>query len=223
MVPVNRALTQMSVLSDSMSRPGRWRRSGATAVLAATVLLLATAACSAPAAKPGAASSTGASSSTSASTSTTATAPVTAPVVVPTTLLPAAHVGNLVSIPAVDTSPSVQATLVKFIDPATAAGQNAAPVDGDRYVAVQLQVAFSGGTPPQEDFNGDTSVEDSQGTFYSSSDIALANCPAFANSNTSAVATGCVTFEVASNTTITDVTFTPSGDFGNVSAEWDVP
>jgi len=148
---------------------------------------------------------------------------VATPVVVPTTLLPAAHVGNLVSIPSVDSSPAVQATLVKFIDPAVASGQNSSPVDGDRYVAVQLQVAFSGGTPPQEDFNGDTSIEDAQGTFYSSSNVALQNCPAFPVNNTGSVATGCVTFEIGSDTTITDVTFTPSGDFGNVSAEWDVP
>ncbi len=112
---------------------------------------------------------------------------------------------------------------MKLIDPATASDPNATPVDGDRYVAVQLQVAFSGGAPPQEDFNGDTSIEDSQGNFYSASNVPLQNCSAFGANTTGAVVTGCVTFEIGSDATITDVAFTPSGNFGNVSAEWDVP
>lgn len=113
---------------------------------------------------------------------------------------------------------------MKFVDPGVSADQFSNPVDGDRYVGVQLQVAFGSNAPAQEDFNGDTAIEDSQGNFYNASDVALQNCPAFANASTSgAGTTGCVTFEVSTNTTITDVTFTPSGDSGNVSAEWDVP
>ena len=111
---------------------------------------------------------------------------------------------------------------MQFVDPALPADLSS-PVDGDRYVAVQLQVTFTDGTPPQEDFNHDTSIEDSQGAFYSASDVAVQNCPAFPASNSGATTTGCVTFEVASNATITDVVFTPSGDFGSVSAEWHVP
>lgn len=206
-----------------MRRCGRSRRTGFVAVLAVNGLVLGTAACSptAPPSKP--ASSTTSSSSASASTSTTAPASVTTPVVVPTTLLPPARVGAAVSIPASDSNPAVQATLVKFVDPGTSSDQFSNPVDGDRYVAVQLQLAFSGGAPPQEDFSSDTTIEDAQGAFYSASDVTLQNCPAFGASSTGRTVTGCVTFEVASDTTITDVAFTPLGDFGNVSAEWDVP
>ena len=203
-----------------MRRRGRPWRAGPIAFLAAIPLFLA-AACSAPGSTPSAASST--SSTPSASKTTTTTAPAISPTVVPTTLLPPAHVGDLVSIPAIDSSPTVQARLLTFVDPGVPAGQSSNLVDGDRYVGVQLQVSFSGGAPPQENFNNDTTVEDSQGAFYSASDVALANCPSFAASSSAAVATGCVTFEVASDATITDVAFTPLGDFGSVSAEWGVP
>jgi len=155
-------------------------------------------------------------------TSTTAlasvtTASVTTPAVVPTTLLPPARVGGLVSLPPIGSSPSVQVTLVQLVDPGVGTISN--PVAGDRYVGVQLRVKNTGTAPAQQDLNGDTMIEDSQGNLYSPIDVALQNCPALGAGRSGV---GCVTFEVSAAAMITDVTFTPLGQFGNVTAEWRV-
>jgi hypothetical protein len=181
----------------------------------------------------GAACSTPASSTTQSTTTTTtrsnaspptSAAPAAIPSIVPTTILPPAPVGGLVSLPAIDPNPAVQVTLVKFVDPAQGADQFAVPVPGDRYVGVQLQIAYAGPPPPPEDFNSDTTIEDSQGNLYSASDAALQNCPAFNSGAKSPKGTtlGCVTFEVSTDATIADVMFTPLGQFGSISAEWKV-
>jgi hypothetical protein len=82
---------------------------------------------------------------------------------------------------------------------------------------------FGGTSPAQEDFAGDASIDDSQDFSYSSTAANIQNCPAFAPGSTISpgqTATGCVTFEVSADTKIADVTFTPGGQTGSVSAEW---
>jgi len=123
-----------------------------------------------------------------------------------------------VSLPSIGSSPSVQVTLVQLVDPGVGTISN--PVASDRYVGVQLRVKVSGTAPAQQDLNGDTAIEDSQGNLYSPIDVALQNCPGLGAGRSGV---GCVTFEVSAATTITDVTFTPLGQFGNVTAEWHVP
>ena len=189
----------------------------------AIAALLGGAACASPARTTAATSST-VSSAPTTSTTLASTAPTVA--VVPTTLAPPSHVGSLVSIPSDGVGPSAQVTVVGVVDPAGGADQFAVPVAGDRYVGVQLRVAFNGAIPLQEDLAGDTSIDDAQGSTYSSTQANLQNCSAFSPGLTLSpgkVVTGCVAFEVSATAKITDITFTPGGQLGNVSAEWDIP
>jgi hypothetical protein len=74
-----------------------------------------------------------------------------------------------------------------------------------------------------EDPAGDALIEDSQDNLYSPRPANLSSCPNFpANltSDSSGSLTGCLTFEVATDALISDVLFTPSGQFGSVTAEW---
>ncbi len=201
--------------------------------LAGTAALLATlalTACGAQSQSQSTASSTSgpAASVPANSPSTTANIVASAPTapVVPTTVQPHAHTGGTVVIPSGGFGPPAQVTLLSFVDPASGADQFAVPVAGDRFVGVRLRVTFGGTSPVQENLAGDTSIQDSQGSTYSSTQANLQGCPAFTTGLTLSpgkTATGCVTFDVSAATTITEVMFTPGGQLGNVTAEWDIP
>ena len=129
-------------------------------------------------------------------------------------------------VPAATGGPPAQVTVLSVIDPATGADQFAVPIAGGRFVGVRLQVALGGTSPIQEDLPNDTSIVDSQGSTYAPAQANLQNCPAFNTGVTLSpgkVTTGCVTFDVGVTAKITDIMFTPGGQFGTVSAEWDLP
>jgi hypothetical protein len=196
------------------------------AAIVAVAAILCGAACSAPSRnRATTTSSTASVASTSASSTSSSTVPLTTPVlaVVPTTIAPPSRVGATVLVPSGNLGPPTQVTLVNVVDPAAGADQFAVPVAGDRYVGVRLRVVFGGTSPVQEDFAGDTSVDDSQDSSYSSTPANLQSCPAFKpglSVSPGQTATGCVTFEVSATATIADVTFTLGGQMGSVSAEW---
>lgn len=135
------------------------------------------------------------------------------------------HVGKTVLLPALDTSPQALATVSKVIDPAQAADQST-PMTGGRFVAVQLRMTFGGRLPISLDPTGDVLLDDAQGNLYVPIDTTIANCPAFnfgATISPGSTVVGCVTFQLATNATVSEITFTPGGQFGSVSAEWLVP
>jgi hypothetical protein len=135
-------------------------------------------------------------------------------------------VGGSVFLPGVNQDPPVQATLVKIVDPAQGADQFSVPVGSGRFVAVQLRIVFGGTNPISFDAAGATILEDTQGNLYQPTGANVVNCPAF---NVGRVVRpgkpvlGCVTFDVDPSPKISEVLFTPNGQFGNVSAEWDLP
>jgi hypothetical protein len=194
------------------------------------VVALAAAGCSAPARRS---STTTAPSQSSRSASSTTTAPpTTLPsstptlAVTPTTISPAARVGGSVFLPGVNQDPPAQVTLVKVVDPAVGADQLSAPVGSGRFVGVQLRIVFGGTSPVSFNAAADTILEDTQGNLYQPTPANIMNCPAFANGPTvrpGKPVMGCVTFDVDPSPKISEVLFTPNGQFGNVSAEWDLP
>ena len=205
---------------------GRLRSSRTRSTVLAVVVLATVGATACSAASPGSATSTSSTPAVAVAPSSTAPATPTSLAVVPTTILPAPHVGALVSIPAVAPRAPVQVTLVKFVDPAQGADRFSTPVAGGRLVGVQLQVVIGGNSIVREDLNGDTSVSDAQGNLYAPTVANLQSCPAFNPGlalKPGKAVTGCAAFQVPSNATITQVTFTPGGQFGYVSAQWRVP
>ena len=195
-----------------------------SAVLVTAAVTMVGSACSAPAQN---ASPTTTSSSPSGAPPTS-TIPLNLPTlaVTPTTISPASHVGGTVLIPPDGPNPAAQVTLVQVVDPGQGADQFAVPVAGDRFVGVQLRITMGGSGPVPIDVNAGTALEDTQDGLYMPSTANLVGCPAFnlgpAVSAGKSVL-GCVTFEIGLNTQISDVTFTPGGAFGRVSAEWQVP
>jgi len=115
---------------------------------------------------------------------------------------------------------------VQVVDPAQGADQFATPVSGGRFIGVQLRITLGGDTPSVLDANGDTILDDSQGNLYQPVDANLVSCPAF-NLGTfvspGKTVLGCLSFQVATDTKIAELTFTLGGQFGNVSAEWTIP
>jgi hypothetical protein len=172
---------------------------------------------------------TGSTTSTAtASTAASTTRPLTNPTlaVTPTTILPPAHVGGTVQVPAADPSPPAQVTLVKVVDPAQGADRFAQPVSGGRFVGVQLRITLGGTAPRFLDVNSDTVLDDTSGNLYQPTNANLVNCPAFNLGPTvspGASVLGCVTFQVGFDARVAAITFTPGGPFSNVSAEWVVP
>jgi hypothetical protein len=146
--------------------------------------------------------------------------------VTPTTISPSARIGGAVFLPGVNQDPPVQVTLVKVVDPAQGADQFSAPVGSGRFVGVQLQIVFGGTSPVSFNAAADTILEDAQGNLYQPAVANILNCPAFTMKPTvrpGKPVLGCVAFDVDSSPKITDVLFTPNGQFGNVSAEWELP
>jgi hypothetical protein len=196
-----------------------------SAVVVTAAVTMVGAACSAPAQN---ASSTTTSSSPSGAPPPTTTIPQNVPTlaVTPTTISPPAHVGGTVLIPPDGPNPAAQVTLVQVVDPGQGADQFAVPVAGDRFVGAQLRITMGGSGPVPIDVNAGTALEDTQGGLYMPSPANLVGCAAFnlgpAVSAGKSVL-GCVTFEIGLNTRISDITFTPGGAFGRVSAEWQVP
>ena len=146
--------------------------------------------------------------------------------VVPTTIAPAPHVGGTVNLPAVDQRPPMQVTLLQVIDPAQGADQFAVPLSGDRFVALQLRVAQGGTTTLTESMPTDTTVLDANGNLFTASNANVQGCTAFGsfvNLKPGRPKTGCLTFELATGSSVATVLFTPNNQFGSVSAAWQVP
>jgi hypothetical protein len=199
-------------------------------VLLATLAALGATACSAP--KRRASTNSTASRSSRSSSSTTTAPPTTLPsstptlAVTPTTISPAARVGGSVFLPGVNQDPPVQVTLVKVVNPAQGADQFSVPVGSGQFVGVQLRIVFGGTSPVTLNAAGATILEDAQGNLYQPTVANILNCPAFNNNPTvrpGKPVLGCVTFDVDPAPKITEVLFTPGGQFGNVSAEWNLP
>lgn len=128
-------------------------------------------------------------------------------------------------LPALDTNPQALVTVTKVIDPAQAADQST-PMTGGRLVAVQLRMTLGGPLRVSLDPTGDVLLDDAQGNLYVPIDTNIANCPALnfgATISPGSTVAGCVTFQLDSNATVSEITFTPGGQFGSVSAEWLVP
>jgi hypothetical protein len=149
--------------------------------------------------------------------------PITGP---PTTIQPPAHTGDTVSLTANGGSNAEQVTLVKVADPAQGADRFSTPLPGDRLVGVLLRISTGASRQTVEDPAGDTLVEDTQGTMYAPRPPSnLSGCPSFPptfTTDSSRSLTGCVAFELAYNMGVADVLFTPGGQFGTVTAEWQV-
>jgi hypothetical protein len=130
-----------------------------------------------------------------------------------------------VFLPGVNQDPPVQVTLVKVVNPAQGADQFSVPVGSGRFVGVQLRIVFGGTSPVTLNAAGATILEDAQGNLYQPTVANVLNCPAFNNPTVrpGKPVLGCVTFDVDPAPKITEVLFTPSGQFGNVSAEWNLP
>jgi hypothetical protein len=135
-------------------------------------------------------------------------------------------VGGSVFLPGVNQDPPAQVTLVKVVDPAQGADQFSTPVGSGRLVGIQLRITFGGTSPVALNVAGDTILEDTQGTLNQPTAANIVNCPAFNLGPTvrpGVPVTGCVAFDVDPAPKISEVLFTPGGQFGNVSAEWDLP
>ena len=174
----------------------------------------------------------GASGPTTSSSVTSSVASSTLPLtgatlaVTPTTISPPAHVGGTVQVPASGGNPPAQVTLVKVVDPAQGADRFAQPVSGGRFVGAQLRIVLGGTAPQFLDVTSDTVLRDANGNLYQPTNANLVNCPAFNLGSTvspGATVTGCVTFQVGFDARVSEITFTPGGPFGNVSADWVVP
>jgi hypothetical protein len=194
------------------------------AVPVAVLTVLGAAACSAPSKR--------ASTPTSSSISSSSTTPTTLPsssatlAVTPTTISPPGRVGDAVFLPGVDGTPPAQVTLVKIIDPARGADQFAAPVGSSRLVGVKLRITYGGTNPVPLDPGSATTLEDAQNNLYQPIAANIVNCPAFKPGRILPPGTsagGCLTFDVDTGAKITEVLFTPNGQFGSVTAEWDLP
>jgi hypothetical protein len=179
----------------------------------------------------GATTQSGTGSTTSASATTAApstTLPLTSAslAVTPTTIQPPGHVGDTVQVPAAGQNPPAQVTLVKVVDPAQGADRFSQPVSGGRFVGVQLRITLGGTAPQFLDPNSDTILTDANGNLYQPIDANLVSCPAFnlgATVSPGTAVLGCVTFQVGFDAKVKEITFTPGGAFGNVSADWVVP
>ena len=205
-------------------------RAATCAALVAVVAALGATACSAPTRR--ASTTTTSSGSSRGSSSTTTVPPTTLPsstptlAVTPTTISPAARVGGSVFLPGVNQDPPVQVTLVKVVNPARGADQFSTPVGTGQFVAVQLNIVFGGTNPVSPNVADDTVLEDNQGSIYQPTVANVLNCPAFRANPTARPGkplVGCLTFDVDSGSKISEVLFTPNGQYGNVSAEWDLP
>lgn len=163
-------------------------------------------------------------SSTSTSTSTsTITVPAGAVLVSPTTIEPSGRPGGTVLLPATTQSPAEAVTLVKLIDPAQGADQFTTPFSDDRLVGVSLWISAGKGSQSLDDPAADTRIEDSQGAIYLPRTGSLLGCPGFpANLTTDQTGSlkGCLTFELPTTASVAEVLFTPGGQFGTVTAEW---
>jgi len=204
----------------------RGNRAAAVAVTAGLALSGLAACGTATQGATGTPTSTIATSATSGGASSTLPLTGATLAVTPTTLLPPAHVGGTVQVPGADPSPPAQVTLVQIIDPAQGADRFANPVSGSRFVGVQLRVVLGGTAPRFLDVNSDTILDDTQGNMYQPATANLVNCPAFNLGPTVSpgkTVLGCLTFQIGLNARIEEITFTPGGPFGNVSAEWVLP
>jgi hypothetical protein len=124
----------------------------------------------------------------------------------------------------VNQAPAALATLVKVIDPARGADQFANPIGSSRLVGVQLMITIGVTTPTAFDVVGATLLEDANDNLYQPTAANIRNCPAFNGPlvKPGKRKLGCLTFDVDSNAKLTELLFTPNGQFGNVSAEWDL-
>ena len=206
--------------------PGRRRR--ARIVAATAVAVLAAAGCSsvgrgAPATRAvGSTTSTGAGSTTTSPPTLPSVGPTLA--ITPTTISPPGPVGTSVYLPATGQSAATQVTLLKVVDPAPGADQFAVPVAGGRFVAAQFRITTASDSATL-DAGADTVLDDSQGNLYSPTNANVTGCSAFGTNALSpgSTSTGCLTFEIPVDAAVSEITFTPSGEFGSVSAEWLVP
>lgn len=197
----------------------------APAVFGALVAAVALGA-SACSASQGAVATKTSSSSTSSLPASTLPSSTPTLAVTPTTISPPAHVGGAVFLPGVNDVPPARVTLVKVIDPAQGADQFATPVAGGKFVGVQLRITFGGDGPVFVDVAGDTILDDSSGDPYQPTEANIQNCPAFnlgPSVSPGATVLGCLTFQIADDTKASEITFTPNGQFGEVSAEWQIP
>jgi len=129
-----------------------------------------------------------------------------------------------VYLPATGQDPATQVTLQTVVDQAQGADQFAAPVAGGRLVGARFTITIASDSAPL-DISGDAILDDVHGNLYSPIDANIAGCPAFGPAALSpgSTTTGCLTFEVPADVVLSEITFTPHGQFGNVSAEWLIP
>ena len=158
------------------------------------------------------------------STTTTTAPPFPVLSVTPTTIAPSASVGTTVAIPGTNRNAPEFVTLLNVIDPATGADQFSSPVAGGKFVGVQIRITVSGTATAAEDPYTDTTVTDSQGNVYTTTPANIQGCTAIKSARSIAPGkslTGCLTFQLESDSRVAHITFTPSGaQFGSVSADW---
>jgi hypothetical protein len=126
-------------------------------------------------------------------------------------------------LPATTQSPAEGVTLVKLIDPAQGADQFTTALSDDRLVGVSLWISAGKGRQTLDDPAADTQIEDGQGAIYDSRTGNLLGCPGFPSNLTTdqtGSLKGCLTFELPTSASVAEVLFTPGGQFGTVSAEW---
>jgi hypothetical protein len=158
------------------------------------------------------------------SSTTTTAPPFPVLAVTPTTIAPSASVGTTVAIPGTDRNAPELVTLLNVIDPATGADQFSTPVAGGKFVGVQIRITIGGTAITREDPSANTTVTDSQGNVYTPTPANIQTCAAIKPARSVAPGkslTGCLTFQLESDSRVTHITYTAGGSqFGSVSADW---
>jgi hypothetical protein len=138
---------------------------------------------------------------------------------------PAAKVGNTITIKGSTEGNSLDATVVKIVDPATASNEYMTAPAGHRFVAVQWRIANTGVRPIDVGPTSGSAVVDTDGQQFSPSYQPTTAGPAYPSMATIPVGgnrLGYVVYEVPTASKIREIQFDPSMGLGSQIGQWTV-
>ncbi len=118
-------------------------------------------------------------------------------------------------------------TLVKFIDPAAGSDEFNQPDSGKRLVAAQLKITNKSANKISENADTASALIDSQKQSYDVDFSEVKDCQSFSsnaldNMAPGDTATGCISFQVPTGATASQLKYTPSSGFSSDSALWNL-
>ncbi|MEU8136093.1 DUF4352 domain-containing protein [Streptodolium elevatio] len=154
-----------------------------------------------------------------------ATTPAAAPSSTAPAQPPAAKIGDTITIKGSTEGNSLDATIVKIVDPAAASNEYMTANAGQRFVAVQWRIVNNGVRPIDVGPTSGSSVIDVDGQQFSPTYQPTTAGPAYPSSSTIPVGgtrLGFVVYEVPKASKIREIQFDPSMGLGSQIGQWTV-